>query len=91
MNLLEYGAMPGVVSHRRPDYVVLTSLHYARSYRERDGNVAMWDTVRRGVLPYRLAERFRARYLNWRFYRKLDPMYEGYFISPTIEVYQRVD
>jgi hypothetical protein len=76
---------------QRPAYVVLTSLHYARSYRQQDGNVAMWETVRRGVLPYRLAARFRAGYLNWRFYRRLDPMYEGYFISPTIEVYLRVD
>ena len=90
-NLLQYGAMPAVVAHHRPDYVVLTSLHYARSYRERDGNVAMWDTVRRGVLPYRLVQRFRAEYLNWWFYRRLDPMYEGYFISPTIEVYQHRD
>jgi hypothetical protein len=79
------------VAHRRPTYVVLTSLHYARAYRQRDDNVAMWNTVRKGVFPYRLARRFRAEYLNWRFYRKLDPMFEGYFISPTIEVYQRVD
>ena len=91
MNLLQYLAMPDVVAHRRPDYVVLTSLHYARSYRERDGNVAIWQLLRKGVLPYRLAKRFRAEYLNWWFYRRLDPMYEGYFISPTIEVYQRRD
>ena len=90
-NLLEYGAMPAIVNHRRPEYVVLTSLHYARSYRQRDDNVAMWRTVRRGVLPYRRIQRFRAEYLNWQFYRKLDPMYEGYFISPTIEIYQRRD
>jgi hypothetical protein len=90
-NLLNYGAMPGVVADQRPDYVVLTSLHYARSYRQRDDNVAMWETVRKGVLPYRLARRFRAEYLNWHFYRNLDPMFEGYFVSPTIEVYQRVD
>jgi hypothetical protein len=90
-NLAMYGAMPGHLAGHRPDYVVLTSLHYARSYRQQDANVALWDTVRRGVLPYRLAERFRAGYLNWRFYTKLDPMYEGYFISPTIEVYRRVD
>ena len=63
----------------------------SRSYREHDDNVRMWDTIRRGVLPYRLAQRFHARYLNWRFYTRLDPMYEGYFISPTIEIYQRVD
>ena len=91
MNLLQYVAMPAVVADRRPDYVVLTSLHYARSYRERDGNVAMWNMLRKGVLPYRLAQRFRAEYLNGWFYRRLDPMYEGYFISPTIEVYQRRD
>jgi 4-amino-4-deoxy-L-arabinose transferase-like glycosyltransferase len=91
INLLNYGAMPGVVADRRPDYVVLTSLHYARSYRQRDDNVAMWDTVRKGVLPYRLERRFRAEYLNWHFYRNLDPMFEGYFVSPTIEVYRRVD
>ena len=90
-NLLQYGGMPRVVHHDRPDFVVLTSLHYARSYRQRDANVAVWDTVRRGGLPYRLARRFRAEYLNWRFYRTLDPMYEGYFVSPTIEVYRRVD
>jgi dolichyl-phosphate-mannose-protein mannosyltransferase len=89
VNLLHYTAMPGVVADRLPDYVVLTSLHYARSYRQQDANVAMWDTVRKGELPYRLAKRFRASYLNWRFYTKLDPMYEGYFLSPTIEVYQR--
>jgi Dolichyl-phosphate-mannose-protein mannosyltransferase len=91
INLLQYGAMPSVVAERLPDYVVLTSLHYARAYRQQDDNVAMWDTVRKGKLPYRLAARFRAGYLNWHFYRHLDPMYEGYFISPTIEVYQRVD
>jgi 4-amino-4-deoxy-L-arabinose transferase-like glycosyltransferase len=90
-NLLQYLAMPAVVADSRPDYVVLTSLHYARSYRERDGNVAMWNMLRKGVLPYRLAQRFRAEYLNGWFYRRLDPMYEGYFISPTIEVYQRLD
>jgi hypothetical protein len=89
-NLLQYRAMPRVVEHRRPELVVLTSLHYARSYRQRDANVALWDTVRRGMLPYRLAKRFRANYLNWHFYSKLDPMYEGYFVSPTIEVYRRV-
>lgn len=90
-NLLQYLAMPAVVADARPDYVVLTGLHYARSYRERDGNVAMWNMLRKGVLPYRLARRFRAEYLNGWFYRRLDPMYEGYFISPTIEVYQRRD
>jgi len=85
------GAWRGSRAGHRPDYVVLTSLHYARSYRQQDANVALWETVRKGVLPYRLAERFRAGYLNWRFYTKLDPMYEGYFISPTIEVYRRLD
>jgi 4-amino-4-deoxy-L-arabinose transferase-like glycosyltransferase len=91
LNLVEYGLMPAVVAERRPMYVVLTSLLYARSYRQQDDNVLLWDTVRRGQLPYRLAARFRAEYLNWRLYRKLDPMYEGYFVSPTIEVYQRWD
>jgi hypothetical protein len=86
-----YGAMPRRVKHRRPDYVVLTSLHYIRSYRQQDGNVALWDTVRRGVLPYRLERRFRVEYLNWRLYRKLDPLFEGYFVSPTIEVYRRLE
>ncbi len=65
------------VAERRPDYVVLTSLHYARSYRQQDDNVAMWDTVRKGVLPYRLAERFRAEYLNWHFYTEAGPDVRG--------------
>ena len=89
--LLRYGAMPREVKHRRPDYVVLTSLHYLRSYRRQDANVALWETVRRGELPYRLERRFRAEYLNWRFYTKLDPLFEGYFVSPTIEVYRRIE
>jgi hypothetical protein len=89
--LLRYGAMPREVAHRRPHYVVLTSLHYLRSYRRQDGNVALWNTVRRGELPYRRVRRFRAEYLNWRLYTKLDPLFEGYFVSPTIEVYRRVE
>ncbi len=89
VNELRYGAMLDHIGAGSPDYVVLTSLHYARSYRQQDDNVRMWDTVRRGGVPYRLAQRFRAEYLNWRLYRKLDPMYEGYFISPTIEIYRR--
>jgi 4-amino-4-deoxy-L-arabinose transferase-like glycosyltransferase len=90
-NLVQFGAMPNVVNHRLPDFVVLTSLQYARSYREQDGNVAGWDTIRRGQLPYSLVRRFQARYLHWRFYSWLDPMFEGYFVSPTIEVYRRAD
>jgi hypothetical protein len=86
-----YGAMPRVVKHRRPEYVVLTSMHYLRSYRLQDASVARWASVRRGQLPYQLVGRFRAEYLNWRFYRKLDPLFEGYFVSPTIEVYRRVE
>jgi hypothetical protein len=90
-NLLPSGAMSKVVKHRQPDLVVLTSLQYNRSYREQDENVAGWDSVRRGLLPYVLDRRFRARYLHWKFYTGLDPMYEGYFVSPTIEVYRRLD
>jgi 4-amino-4-deoxy-L-arabinose transferase-like glycosyltransferase len=88
-NLQQFGAMKRVVQHRRPEFVVLTSLHYARSYREQDANVELWDSLRGGSLPYQLALRVQARYLNWRFYSRLDPMYEGYFVSPTIEVYRR--
>ncbi len=86
-----YGQMLDVVAKRRPDYVVLTSLLYARAYRQHDENVALWDTVRQGRLPYELVRRFASPYLNSPVYSRLDPMYEGYFVSPTIEVYARRD
>jgi 4-amino-4-deoxy-L-arabinose transferase-like glycosyltransferase len=89
--LHDYLSMPRVVSYKRPDFVVLTSMHYARSYRQHDENVATWELLRKGAFPYRLARRFHARYLHWRFYSSLDPMFEGYFLSPTIEIYRRMD
>ena len=74
--------------HPLARYVVLTSLHFSRSYRQNDDNVAMWDAVRNGGLPYR-AFTFRGDFPNKGLYHRLDLMFEGYFISPTIEVYCR--
>ncbi|HEY5998243.1 MAG TPA: glycosyltransferase family 39 protein [bacterium] len=36
---------------------------------------------------YRLVRRFSAEFLNKCLYTRLDPMFEGYFVSPTLEFY----
>jgi hypothetical protein len=32
-------------------------------------------------------KRFEADFINKRLYTRLDPMFEGYFVSPTLEFY----
>ncbi len=70
-------------------YLVITSLQYQRHYRH--GNAVFteaYDRVRDPNGPFYLVRRFQSHFLNKRVYLKLDPMFEGYFVSPTIEVYR---
>ena len=73
-----------------PDsYVVLSSLTYNRFYRQ--GNAEMierWDSIRRNSRDFRILATFDGWYLNKSWYTALDPMFDGYFISPTVEIYR---
>lgn len=71
------------------DLIQITSLHYARHYRER--NEAMtgpYNKLRDPNGGYTLVKRFESRFLNKSLYEKLDPMFGGYFVSPTLEFYR---
>ena len=70
------------------DLIQITSLMYDRSYR--DGNRFIenaYDRLRDPNGRFRLIKRFESSFINKRLYEMLDPMFEGYFLSPTIEFY----
>ncbi|MBN1312545.1 MAG: glycosyltransferase family 39 protein [Anaerolineae bacterium] len=76
------------------DVVILTGMLFLRPYRDtqtfpsqQDG----YEMFRSGKAGYRLIAVFERDYFNKEFYISLDPMYEGYYVSPIIEVYERVD
>ena len=68
----------------------LSSLDYGRYYRQkvdREG-IQLWDSIRKHPETFYKIKTFESWFLNKSMYCRLDPMYEGYFISPTIEFYQ---
>ncbi len=72
------------------DAIEITSLVYARALPGRPPRQqAAYDRLRHPDSRYRLLKRFEAPFINKGLYMKLDPMFEGYFVSPTIEVYGR--
>lgn len=72
-------------------YVCLSSLTYNRFYREgRPEMVRAWERIRDNPDHFRPVRTFAGWYLNKRWYRALDPMFDGYFVSPTIELYRYV-
>ncbi len=82
-------------SRRDRDHVWLcvSSVTYQRNYRQGPIDpqpIADWDYIRDNPERYELEARFESRYLNKDLYTWLDPMYDGYFISPTIELYRAV-
>jgi hypothetical protein len=73
-----------------PDLLEISSLIYLRGYRH--GNAIYmrhYDRLRSGRTDYVLLRRFEADFLNKKLYIALDPMFESYFISPTLEFYRR--
>lgn len=71
------------------DLIQITSLQYARHYREHDAVVvAAYDRLRDPKGNFVLVKRFESSFINKRFYEKLDPMFGGYFVSPTLEFYR---
>ncbi len=76
------------LSGRPFDLVEISSLLYLRH--ERHGNEAhlyAYRAFRAGERGYHLVKRFDADFLNRDLYRRLDPMFASYFISPTLEFY----
>jgi 4-amino-4-deoxy-L-arabinose transferase-like glycosyltransferase len=72
------------------DLVEISSMHYWRH--ERHSHPAFLPEYRRfraGEKGYRLVKRFDADFLNRELYRRLDPMFAGYFVSPELEFYVR--
>ena len=70
------------------DLVEISSLLYSRWYRH--GHPALlqaYELLRGEHGGFRLVKRFEADFLNRDLYRRLDPMFEGYFLSPTLEFY----
>jgi hypothetical protein len=87
VNFLGHNAI-WLMDHRPDaDLIEVTSLMYARAYRHHlRPHRRIYDRLRtRG----RLVARFQSDFLNKRAYVALDPMFEGYFVSPTIELYAR--
>ncbi len=72
------------------DLFEITSMHYWRHERHRHpAFLPAYQRLREGRTPLRLVKSFDADFLNRDLYRRLDPMFAGYFISPTLEFYAR--
>ena len=72
------------------DLVEITSMHYFRHERHRHPAFEpAYHRFRSGETGFRLVKAFDADFLNRDLYRRLDPMFAGYFISPTLEFYAR--
>jgi hypothetical protein len=71
------------------DLIEISSQLYNRYYRS--GNqelVVAYDRLRDPQGPFERVARFESRFVHKDWYVKLDPMFEGYFLSPTIELYR---
>ncbi len=82
------GFVGNPASRHRFDLVEISSLLYLRH--ERHGNEAhlyAYRTFRAGERGYHFVKRFDADFLNRDLYRRLDPMFASYFVSPTLEFY----
>lgn len=73
------------------DLIEVSSLVYRRHYRHGDaGAIALYDSLGKPGSGLRLVKRFESDFLNKSLYTTLDPMFEGYFLSPTLEFYEPV-
>lgn len=77
---------------RRDDFELLeiTGMQYWRHERHRHPAFEpAYQRLRSGEEGFHLVKRFDADFLNRDLYRALDPMFAGYFVSPTLEFYAR--
>ena len=75
------------------DVVILSGMLFWRPYRSPEifgDQYAGYEALRQGALGYRRVASFQKGFLNKNLYTALDPMFEGYYVSPTIEIYERV-
>lgn len=73
----------------REQLIEISSLLYSRHFRA--GNATWADAYRQLRNPkgsFELVKKFESHFINKRFYMKLDPMFGGYFVSPTLEFYR---
>jgi 4-amino-4-deoxy-L-arabinose transferase-like glycosyltransferase len=84
----------GITNHTFPTDSIfcLSSLDYGRYYRDKKDlkGIQIWDSIRRNPAIFYKIKYFTSRFLNKSFYVWLDPMFEGYFVSPTIEYYEYI-
>jgi hypothetical protein len=65
-------------------------LHFWRYERHRHPAFdPAYQRFRSGEQGFHLVKSFEGDFLNRAFYRRLDPMFAGYFVSPTVEFYAR--
>ncbi|MFH0909234.1 MAG: glycosyltransferase family 39 protein [bacterium] len=77
------------LERRRFDVIEISSLHYDRHYRHDNRTYAKkYDALRDPAGPFRLAAKFESSFINRDVYGRLDPMFRGYFVSPTLEFYE---
>ncbi len=70
------------------DLVEITSLHYSRYLRCKHNILRLAYKNFRHHPDFKLIKRFSSHFINKSFYEKLDPMFGGYFVSPTLEFYR---
>ena len=71
------------------DLVEISSMHHARHLRHgNDGMLAIYQELRDPRGDFELVARFDSDFLNKKLYERLDPMFGGYFVSPTLEFYR---
>lgn len=81
-----------IKEHSLPDRSIfcLSSLDYGRYYRKMDDQTGLqvWESIRNQPESFQKIKSFQSEFINKSLYSRLDPMFEGYFVSPTIEFYQ---
>jgi hypothetical protein len=78
-----------LAAHTEADLVEISSLHFWRYERHRHPAFdPEYRLFRSGAKGFHLVKTFEGEFLNRELYRKLDPMFAGYFISPTLEFYE---
>jgi 4-amino-4-deoxy-L-arabinose transferase-like glycosyltransferase len=83
------GVIANIPDDAECDLIETTSLHYQRHVRHADQAWldAYWRLKDKNGAFERVAK-FEARFINRHLYMKLDPMFGGYFVSPTLEFYR---
>ena len=79
-----------LAEHTDFDLFEITGMHYWRHERHRHpAFLPAYQRLREGMTQLHLVKSFDADFLNRDLYRRLDPMFAGYFVSPTLEFYAR--